>query len=247
MVRIWLFTLLFALILIMTFRPFPAMHRGLPDFTKIEDTQEKKDAFFKFLSPYIRHANGEIAGKRRTLLSVESRIRQGVLNKRDDAWLRRIAGEFGLKLDPRTPLTIEDLEVLLLRVDRIPPSLALAQAALESGWGTSRFAREGNNLFGKWCYVPGCGIVPRKRPAGATYELKRYRSPKESFTDYIRNLNSNPAYESLWLIRADSRADGEQANGTELADGIFRYSEEGWLYISKVKQVIRSNGLAELD
>lgn len=246
-VRIWLFTLLFVVILVMTFRPFPAMHPRLPNFSKIQDTQEKKDAFFDFLIPYIKEANTEIAATRRALLRLESRVSGGVLNKRDIVWLNRIAGDFGLKLDPKVPLTSEDLEVLLLRVDRIPPSLALAQAALESAWGTSRFAREGNNLFGKWCYVPGCGIVPRKRPAGATYELQVYRSPKDSFLDYIRNLNSNPAYESLWLIRADSRADGEQASGIELADGIFRYSEEGWLYISKIKQVIQSNGLAELD
>ncbi len=223
------------------------MHPRLPDFSKIQDTQERKDAFFDFLSPYIADANAEIARKRRILLSVEERASDGILNRRDSVWLHRIALEFGLKLDPDVSLTKEDLEVLILRVDRIPPSLALAQAALESGWGTSRFAREGNNLFGKWCYVPGCGMVPRNRPAGATYELQRYKSPGDSFLDYIRNLNSNPAYESLWLIRADSRADGEQASGSELADGIFRYSEEGWLYISKIKQVIRSNGLEKLD
>lgn len=245
--RVWIFSILFLLILLATFRPFSWMHKSLPNFTSITDTQERKDAFFDFLNPYIRRANTEIASTRRTLLSIQDRANQGILNKRDRAWIQRTASDFGLKLDPEAVPSGEDIEVLLLRVDRIPASLALAQAALESGWGTSRFAREGNNLFGKWCYVPGCGIVPRKRPAGATYEIRVYRSPKESFLDYIRNLNSNPAYESLWLIRADSRADGEQASGIELADGIFRYSEEGWLYISKVKQVIRSNGLADLD
>jgi Bax protein len=246
-IRILLFSFIFALVLIMTFRPFHLLQPRLPNFTRIHDTGEKKAKFFAFLQPYIRDANAEIGRKRSTLLMVESRVRQGILNKRDNVWLHRIAREFGLMLDPHVPLTPEDLEVLLLRVDRIPPSLALAQAALESGWGTSRFARKGNNLFGKWCYEPGCGIVPRDRPAGATYELQHYRSPMESFADYIRNLNSNPAYESLWLIRAESRLAGEEATGIELADGIFRYSEEGWLYISKVKGVIRSNGLEAMD
>ncbi len=87
----------------------------------------------------------------------------------------------------------------------------------------------------------------RRRPAGATYEVASYRSPRNSFLDYIWNLNSNTAYRQLWLLRQNLRQNGDPIEGVVLADGLMRYSEEGSTYIRKIKGVIQSNGLGRFD
>jgi Bax protein len=89
--------------------------------------------------------------------------------------------------------------------------------------------------------------VPRQRPAGATYEVTKYDSPRESFEDYIRNLNSNRSYEALWELRENLRTDGLPVTGMGLVDGLYRYSEEGWAYVGKVQRVIESNNLSQYD
>jgi Bax protein len=238
---------LILLLVLAILRPGPMWHRSLPDFSRIDDRDERKAAFFGFLDPYIEEANADLLAKRRRLHGIQRLHRSGSLNCRDRRWIQQIAAEVGIEVADGELPSAAQLEAVDLRLDIIPPSLALAQAALESGWGTSRFAREGNNLFGMWCYVPGCGIVPKRRPAGATYEVTKYRSPRESFAAYIRNLNSNTAYASLWALRKDARMAGEPLQGLVLADGLYRYSEEGWLYIDKVKGVIRGNQLHQLD
>jgi len=212
----------------------------MPDFASIENTDEKKATFFNFLRPFIEKANAELLADREILLDLSGQSR---LSSRDEAWLRETAQRFGFEIAEGDPLPESLVKDLLVRVDKIPASLALAQAALESGWGTSRFARQGNNLFGIWCYEPGCGIVPKRRPPGRTYEVKRYATPENSFLDYMENLNSNSAYRELWRIRASLRSDGQPIRGTALAAGLTRYSQEGWEYVEKVRSMIRSNGL----
>lgn len=234
------------LVLLLLFLPW-SCRRGLPDFSKIDDTKERKEAFFSFLGPYIEEANAGILASRKRLQAARDHLGTGRLNRRESRWVRHLASRYELELDADADITRDLLDGLLLRVDIIPPSMALAQAALESGWGTSRFAQQGNNLFGIWCYEPGCGIVPRRRPAGASHEVKAYRSPRQSFEDYISNLNTNRAYESLWRLRADARGDGTKLTGVYLADGLYRYSREGWTYVGKVQRMIRSNKLLPYD
>ena len=220
----------------------------LPDFAAIEDTNVRKAEFFAFLDPFVAQANAEIQADRTRLNDLRERAsRREALPRRDAEWLAELAEAYEVPLaDPTQP--DERLWLALeRRVDVIPPSLALAQAALESGWGTSRFAQEGNNLFGMWCYTPGCGIVPARRPAGQTYEVTRYRSPGASFAAYIRNLNTNTAYRELRQLRRQQRADGQTPTGLVLAGGLIRYSQEGSAYIEKVRRMIRSNDLAERD
>jgi Bax protein len=165
----------------------------------------------------------------------------------DRRWLFEQAERCELAIPEDQQLKEQFFTQLLTKVDVIPPSLALSQAALESGWGTSRFARVGNNLFGTWCFEPGCGIVPKRRSARATHEVKVYDSPKKSFLDYIWNLNSKSAYREMRRIRRAARLDGRPVLGVELALGLVRYSQEGHAYIGKVAQVIRSNDLGEYD
>jgi Bax protein len=233
--------------LVMLLKRGPDLEEPMPDFAAIDDISERKAAFFAFLDPFIHEANGEILEAREHIESLSRRVERGKLGKRDRLWLQSQGEQYGLSLAEDESPDLAWMEALLLRADVIPPSLALAQAALESGWGTSRFAQQGNNLYGIWCYEPGCGLVPRRRPEGATYEVTRYRSPKECFDDYIRNLNANRAYESLWRLRASARAEGRPLTGVDLAGGLMRYSQEGQLYIDKVRRVIRGNELTRYD
>lgn len=248
--RLWWIALpafLLVLFILVLLRPVGISDRSLPDFAAIEDVGERKEAFFTFLEPYVEEANGEIHGMRSRLERLQDHLQHGPLGRRESRWVREMATLYEIDLAEDASPGADVLKALLSRVDIIPPSLALSQAALESGWGTSRFARQGNNLFGMWCYEPGCGIVPKRRPAGATYEVKAYRSPRSSFSDYIQNLNTNGAYAPLRDIRRRLRASGQPVTGLALADGLYRYSQEGSTYIGKVKGMIRSNNLQRYD
>jgi len=219
----------------------------LPDFASIENTSEKKTAFFNYLLPFVAEANQELLQEREHLLMlIKDHDSTDELSAKELLWVRRQL-EDHFPNEEITGFSMADLQRLVPHVDIIPPSLALAQAAVESGWGTSRFARQGNNLFGMWCYEPGCGMVPRRRPAGETYEVESYKTPKDSFYDYMENLNSNSAYQPLRSIRSDLRAGGDPITGISLANGLVRYSQEGWTYVKKIQSMIRANNLSQYD
>jgi len=133
-------------------------------------------------------------------------------------------------------------ENLLKKVNIIPPSLALAQAANESAWGTSRFAQKANNLFGEWCFSEGCGLVPLSRPDGETYEVEKFDELKGSVASYIHNLNSHPAYKKLRDIR-----DNVGVDGYKMAEGLEAYSARGEKYVEELQSMIEYNGLQEYD
>ncbi len=218
----------------------------LPDFSRIENTVEKKQAFFDYLLPFIHAENSRMMEQRARVLEYQQRyVERGKLSKREQRWLERLYAEMGFE---EAEIGSKDFfKNLLSRVDAIPPSLALAQAANESGWGSSRFAREGNNLYGIWCYTPGCGLVPRRRPAGATYEVAKYRSVADSVTDYVRSINTNDAYLPLRLIRVRLRDQGQPITGTRLANGLERYSERGMAYVRDIQSMIQANNLERYD
>lgn len=136
---------------------------------------------------------------------------------------------------------------LVRRVDVIPTSLVLAQAANESGWGTSRFAREGNNIFGQWCFDEGCGLVPNKRGEDASHEVRAFASVDAAVRAYFRNLNTHPSYEDLRTLRASMRMQGLPLNSMVLARGLTRYSERGMDYVEELQAMIRVNELRERD
>jgi len=222
--------------------------RPLPDFAAIESVAERKAAFFAYLLPFASEANAAILRERARAEALLARLdRRGRLKGRSLRMFRRLARAYGFEEAAEKEPSRQALVDLLSRIDVIPPSLALAQAALESGWGSSRFAREGNNLFGIWCYEPGCGLVPRRRPPGATHEVKRYESPLDCFQDYIRNLNTNDAYVSMRILRRELRSRGRPLTGLDLAPGLERYSQEGWAYVDKVQSLIHANDLARYD
>lgn len=215
---------------------------SLPNFASIPSVSERKHAFFSFLEPFVIQANNEILEERTETLKLQRHFeRSGKLGGNRLKRFNELREKYGL--EAVTTASNSDFSTLLDRADTIPASLALAQAAIESGWGTSRFARQGNNLFGMWCYEPGCGIVPKRRPAGKTYEVTAYKSPYESFLAYIRNLNTNNHYQALRDIRSRFREQGMEPSGEDLAPGLVRYSQERWKYVSKVRGMIAANSL----
>ncbi len=216
--------------------------RALPDFTAIDQVEERKRVFFAYLEPIVDEVNGEIRQKRERLYRIRGTLADsGELLGRDRRWLERLGERYGVSAEG----PVERTEDLLHRIDYIPASLALAQAAIESGWGRSRFAREGNNLYGEWCFRDGCGLVPQARAGGARHEVRVFASAGDAVRSYMHNLNSHRAYRELRDIRARARAAGREATGLELAEGLGRYSERGQAYVVEVRTVIRSNNLDE--
>ena len=219
---------------------YPVRGSELPDFENISDVETKKREFFGFLKPLVDQENERLLYVRRRLGFIQDHVRfKQNLPASDRQWLADVAKEFRVEnVDTADP---EFWNTLLRRVDVLPVDLVLVQAANESAWGTSRFAREGNNLFGQWCFRPGCGIVPSGRPDGATYEVAAFDSISESISSYMHNLNTGRVYKDLRKIRAKCRAEGRRPEASELAKGLTRYSERGMAYVTEIRAMLRHN------
>lgn len=218
----------------------------LPDFVSIEQTPERKKAFVDLLLPMIEQKNNFIL-KNRDLLSVmkEQLARGEPLTEEQLDHLEQLRERYHVRHETY-PETARAIEILLLRADIIPSSMVLAQAAIESGWGTSRFAIEAHNLFGQWCYTPGCGLVPERRPPNATHEVRKFESVEASVDAYYRNINTHNAYREFRQLRAALRAQDGALTGTELIKGLGRYSGRGDIYIKELRTVIRVNDFENL-
>lgn len=213
----------------------------LPDFASFEDTQAKKQAFFNFLLPIIYNANQEILLER--AIAEQWISKPNHLSSAKRKKLDKILVKYRITTDE--PATQQQL--LLEHINIIPPSLVLAQAANESAWGTSRFAVEGNNLFGQWCYDAGCGLIPGERNHSATHEVRVFKSPAESVASYMRNLNSHPQYKDLRQLRKQLVEQKETISGLVLAEGLIGYSERREAYVEEIQAMIRYNRLQTLD
>lgn len=141
----------------------------------------------------------------------------------------------------------EDWDALLARIDAVPASLVLAQAAKESGWGTSRFATEANNYFGERCFGTGCGNPSQHVTQGPSHEMASFDNPAESVRSYIRNLNRHRAYADFRALRAQARERGDALSGLALANGLLQYSVRGQAYVDEVRALIRHNKLEQYD
>lgn len=208
-----------------------------PNFGSYTRVDEKKKAFVAFMKPGINYINGLIESARGRLIELE---KGKTPTKDDEAFLLWIAELFNLPL-PETGVDKTWYQEALKRVDIIPVDLVLTQAAKESGWGTSRFAREGNNYFGQWCYTPGCGIVPSTRSQGKSHEVAVFKDTYQSIRAYFLNVNRNRAYAQLRDIRAELRNEGKPISGVALASGLKSYSERGQAYVDEVQSMIRYN------
>lgn len=215
----------------------------LPDFASIDGNAERKRAFLDFLQPIVAYENERVLERRWRLLRILTRLEYGdELAAYEREWLIEQAERH--RVDAEDDLAVA--RRLKAKIDMVPVSLALAQAALESAWGTSRFAREGNNLFGQWCFDPGCGIVPKRRPEHASYEVQAFDTVAEAVRTYLRNINSHPAYAPARSIRAQARSEGRRPTGMEMAAGLTKYAAIGEKYVEHIRGVIRRNELHTL-
>ncbi|WP_193368469.1 glucosaminidase domain-containing protein [Pelagibius marinus] len=200
----------------------------------------KKRIFFRALGPLVLRANEKILEDRERLRML---IETNEIDSDAAAWLRELAQRYKVDGD----LDDVALAKLLERVDAVPVSLVLAQGAEESGWGTSRFAAEGNALFGQWTWG-GKGIKPKEQREGlGDYRIAAFDTPLESVEAYLLNINSNDAYKDLRERRAAMRVKQEDLSGWELAESLTSYSERGHEYVESLHAIMRVNKLQPAD
>jgi Bax protein len=198
-----------------------------PSFDSIESTIVRKEVFFNYLLPAIQKKNAEI-------IEIRSAISN---NELSNAELNDLAKKY----------RVTSKEELLKVIDILPPSLVLAQAANESNWGRSRFAKDFNNYFGIWCFSKGCGVVPMDREDDATHEVASFNSLEECIDYYVLNINRSYAYEDLRSIRKNQRENLQPITGMLLAEGLENYAFPGDEYIESIKSLINFNQLERHD
>lgn len=211
----------------------------LPNFAKISDVKEKKRRFFAFIKPAVMAENNKILTAR---AEIERLIAQLTLeqpfSEAEQAYVAALVKKY--KVSKKFSL-LRQLYELQTKVDIIPPALVLVQAANESAWGTSRFARMGLNFFGVWCYRKGCGMVPNGRNDGAKHEVAAYNSVNAGVARYLHNINTHHAYRVLRAIRSQLREQNQPLKPEILATGLTAYSERGADYVLELTEMIRHN------
>ena len=215
-----------------------SLPRDLPDLRSVE---ARKNLFIRVMLPLVLQANEHVRHERTRLLNLKAR--RGNLGQADLNWLSSVSKKYGVK----EPILAKQLSELKRRIDIIPPSLALAQAAEESGWGTSRFALDGNAVFGQWTFTKGKGIVPANRESGKNHEVKAFTRLHKSITSYVHNLNTHWAYKEFRVSRALTRARKDRLRGKDLISSLKKYSQRGEDYVRTIKTIIRVNGFSEFD
>ena len=208
----------------------------LPEEMKmIESSKRKKNLFIKIILPLILQENNRIKLDRIKLFSILNK------NKNTDAeknWLNLKFKQYGV--------INKDLSTLKIRMDEIPVSLAIAQAAKETGWGTSRFALEGNALYGQWTWS-GEGIKPAGADSDTTHKVMKFKILKSSVRAYQRNLNTHSSYKNFRLARAELRDNKMKLDSLILANYLDKYAETGKNYVKILKKIIKQNNLIEFD
>ena len=212
------------------------------DIVTVSDVRRKKSLFFRSLLPIVLVENHNISLQRDHVLELK-RIGHQNLTLEEYTWLQSIAQWYRVEWD----VASEDFWLnLFQRIDRIPVPLVLAQAANESAWGTSRFALQGNNLFGQWTFDESKGLIPKGRKEGERHAVQIFSSLQDSVREYMRNLNTHRAYKSFREARAGYRRLGEPLQADRLAQGLLPYSQRGEAYVEEIRSMIKGNRLTML-
>ncbi len=218
----------------------PLTVQRFPDDLSETAADTRKSLFFRTLLPLVLAENERIADQRHRL---HLALGENLPEQRRANIIRELAAEYKVEGDP---LAAETWQELARRVNTVPVSLALAQAAKESGWGTSRFAREGNNLFGEWTWTASAGLKPEDRPEGATHYVQVFDTLRDSVRSYLNNLNTHAAYERFRFLRHRARGAGREMTPMEMTAGLVNYSERRWAYVEEVREMIVSNQLHQV-
>ena len=205
------------------------------EIKSIENSKKRKELFIQIILPLILEENKKIKIERKTLFSI---LNKNSNSEEERNWLRSKFKQYGV--------TNKDLTTLKIRMDEIPVSLAIAQAAKETGWGTSRFAQQGNALFGQWTY-DGKGIKPAGADDEDKHKVMKFKILKASVRAYQRNLNTHKSYKKFRKVRAIQRDVYGSLNSLELASYLDKYAETGIEYTKILKQIIEQNKLTDFD
>ncbi len=205
------------------------------ELKEIQSVKKRKELFIQIVLPLILEENNKILLDRKKLFAI---LNKNNNSKSENEWLNKKFKQYGV--------TKKDIPTLKRRMDIIPPSMAIAQAAKETGWGTSRFALEGNALFGQWTYTDK-GIKPAAAEAGTTHKVMMFNVLKSSVRAYVRNLNTHKSYRKMRYIRAIQRDNDGKLNSLELVDYLDKYAETGKDYTIILKKIIDQNSLNDFD
>ena len=220
---------------------FAVNYKKLPAFKEISHIPDRKQAFFDYLLPAIEYQNQLIRERRQILKGIEIKLKHAeTQTSAQQKYMLTMRERYRV---PEESTIDEAVELLLRRLDTLPVSMVLAQAAMESAWGTSRFARQANNLFGQWCFSKGCGLVPAQRSKGMSHEVQKFSSVDKAIGAYFLNINSHPTYVLTRDIRENLRAKGKALTGHALVAGLEKYSARGHEYIEELRSMIRTNKL----
>ena len=205
------------------------------EMKKIESVKKRKNLFIQIVLPLIIEENTKIRLDRKKLFAI---LNKNNNSKTDKEWLLKKFKQYGVNKN--------DLSTLKIRMDEIPVSLAIAQAAKETGWGTSRFAQEGNALFGQWTWS-GEGIKPAGADSNSKHKVAKFKVLKASVKAYQRNLNTHSGYKNFRKERAIQRDNQGKLNSLELVKHLDKYAETGVEYTKILKQIIQQNSLTDFD
>ena len=206
------------------------------EIKKIENTKKKKNLFIQIILPLILEENNRIKLDRKKLFTI---LNKNMNSDSEKKWLKSKFQQYGV--------INNDLSTLKVRMDIVPVSLAIAQAAKETGWGTSRFAIEGNALFGQWTWS-GEGIKPAGvDPEDSNHKVMKFKVLKASVRAYQRNLNTHGSYRQFRSARANMRDNDEDLDSLMLADYLDKYAATGKEYTKIIKQIIKQNNLQDFD
>lgn len=216
---------------------------GLPSaYYQMDDNTKQKEEFIRYMKVLVDKSNEEIRKDREFITGFFTKAVPDAfrgLNQQNVGYLIALRNKYGVE-------NLFDRDEYYKRIDVVPVSLAIAQAALESGWGKSRFAREANNLFGHWTYS-GVGLMPQNRLPGKTHMIRIFSSLQKSVNGYMLNLNTNIAYEDFRNRRLKARNEGKNYTGMEAAKTMIHYSELKGEYIKMVQEMIEQNNLVIYD
>ena len=205
------------------------------ELKNIESPKKRKKLFIKIVLPLIIEENLKIRFDRKKLFEI---LNKNNTSSRDKAWIELKFKQYGIKNN--------DLAKLKIRMDEIPVSLAIAQAAKETGWGSSRFAQEGNALFGQWTWS-GEGIKPLEVEKDKKHKVAKFKILKASVRAYQRNLNTHPSYKEFRIERAIQRDNDEKLDSLKLVNFLEKYAETGKEYTDVLKKIINQNSLTDFD
>jgi len=201
----------------------------------IESTKKRKEFFIQIVLPLVLKENNNIRLDRKTLFNIINKSNNTNIEKK---WLEKKFKQYGV--------ISKDLSILKIRMDEVPVSLALAQAAKETGWGTSRFAQEGNALFGQWTWS-GEGLKPKEADENKGHKVMKFNVLQASVRAYQRNLNTHSSYENFRLARAQLRDEKKPLNSLLLSQFLENYAETGNQYVEVLQKIIKQNNLTDFD